>query len=206
MARSKSSRRWLDRHLNDGFVRKAQAQGYRSRAAYKLLEIHQRDRIFRPGMCVVDLGAAPGGWSQVASELVGQAGRVLAIDLLPIDPISGVEILRGDFREEKVLERVRAVLGGSRADLVMSDMAPNLSGMKAVDQPRQIGLCELALEFAELTLADQGSFVVKVFQGEGFDQFLTDVRGRFRKVVSRKPSASRAESRELYLVASTRKL
>lgn len=206
MARSKSSRRWLDRHLNDGFVRKAQAQGYRSRAAYKLLEIHQRDRIFRPGMCVVDLGAAPGGWSQVASELVGQAGRVLAIDLLPIDPISGVEILRGDFREEKVLERVRAVLGGSRADLVMSDMAPNLSGMKAVDQPRQIGLCELALEFAELTLGDQGSFVVKVFQGEGFDQFLTDVRGRFRKVVSRKPSASRAESRELYLVASTRKL
>jgi 23S rRNA (uridine2552-2'-O)-methyltransferase len=196
-----SSRRWLDRHVNDSFVQRAQVDGYRSRAAYKLLELQRRDALLKPGMRIVDLGAAPGGWSQVAAPLVGRAGRVVAIDLLPMDPIPGVEILQCDFREDEGLARIRALLGDDPLDLVLSDMAPNVSGMKAVDQPRSIYLVELALDFASQALKPGGALAVKAFHGEGFDELVRSLRQRFERVVSRKPEASRAESRETYLVA-----
>ncbi len=206
MKRSKSSRKWLDRHFNDTYVKQAQKAGYRSRAAFKLLEIQEKDRIFRPGMRVVDLGAAPGGWSQIARDLVGEKGQVIALDSLPMDPIAGVSFVEGDFREAEPLEELRNLLGGERLDLVISDMAPNVTGMASVDQPRAIYLCELALDFARESLRPGGGFVVKVFQGEGFDEFLKTVRQAFGRVVSRKPDASRAKSREIYLVAGNFKL
>lgn len=201
MKRSKSSRDWLDRHFRDEYVKRAQAEGYRSRAAYKLLELQQRERILKSGQTVVDLGAAPGGWSQIARQLVGTEGRVLALDILPMDPIAGVEFIQGDFREQAPLERLRELLKGDGVDLVLSDMAPNVSGISVVDQPKAIYLCEIALDLAKEVLRPGGSFVVKVFQGEGFDSFLREMRNSFSRVVIRKPDASRPKSREVYLVA-----
>ncbi len=201
MSKSKSSRRWLDRHHSDEYVKKASQEGYRSRAAYKLLEIQEKDRILQPGMRVVDLGAAPGGWSQVARQLTGKQGQVIALDILPMDPLPGVWFIQGDFREGETLERLRELLQNQPVDLVISDMAPNVSGMKAVDQPRAMYLCDLALDLAREVLKPGGELVVKVFQGEGFDQYLRDLRGAFAKVTTRKPKASRPRSREVYLVA-----
>jgi len=201
MKKSKSSHQWLDRHFNDEYVKRAQAAGYRSRASFKLLELQEKDQLFSAGQAVVDLGAAPGGWCQVAEKLVGANGRVFALDILPMDPIPGVEFIQGDFREDESVEQLRALLAGRPVDLVISDMAPNVSGMSAVDQPRAMYLCELALEYAREVLRPGGSFVVKVFQGEGFDQYLRDLRSSFSKVVTRKPAASRPQSREVYLVA-----
>lgn len=206
MAKSKSSRRWLDRHFNDEYVKRAQSEGYRSRAAYKLLELQERDRPLHPGQRVVDLGAAPGGWSQVARRLVGPRGQVLALDILPMDELPGVEFIQGDFREQGPLEELQRRLGGQPVDLVISDMAPNVSGMAAVDQPRAMYLCELALDFALQVLKPGGGLVVKTFHGEGFDPYVRDLRAAFDKVVSRKPKASRPRSREVYLVASGRKV
>ncbi|MCG7975945.1 MAG: 23S rRNA (uridine(2552)-2'-O)-methyltransferase RlmE [Candidatus Thiodiazotropha taylori] len=206
MKRSKSSRKWLDRHFNDTYVKQAQKAGYRSRAAFKLLEIQEKDKLIKPGMKVVDLGAAPGGWSQIARDLVGENGQVFALDILPMDPIAGVEFIQGDFRETEPLESLRNLLQGAAIDLVISDMAPNVTGMASVDQPRSIYLCELALDFARETLKPGGGFVVKVFQGEGFDDFLREVRSSFGRVVSRKPDSSRAKSREIYLVAGNFKM
>ena len=201
MAKSKSSRRWLDRDFGDEYVKKAQREGYRSRAAFKLLELQEQDRILRPGMLVVDLGAAPGGWSQVARDIAG-AGRVVALDMLRMEPIAGVEFIQGDFREDGPLEQLRSVLGGEPVDLVLSDMAPNLSGMKAVDQPRAMYLSELALGLALDILKPGGSLVVKMFHGEGFDEYLRKLRVSFAKVAMRKPLASRNRSREVYSVAT----
>ncbi len=201
MPRSKSSRRWLDRHVSDEFVKRAQREGYRSRAAYKLLEIQARDRILRPGQWVVDLGAAPGGWCQVARTLVGPGGRVVALDILPMEPLADVELIQGDFRDEAVLQRLRASLAGHPVDLVISDMAPNVSGVVAVDQPRAMYLAELALAVARELLKPGGALVTKVFQGEGFDELVRALRESFTRVVTRKPKASRASSREVYLVA-----
>lgn len=201
MARSKSSNRWLQEHFNDAYVKRAQQEGYRSRAVFKLLEIQDKDKLLRPGMTVVDLGAAPGGWSEVAVGLVGDRGRVVALDILPMDAIAGVEFIQGDFREDEVLERLIECVGNRPVDLVMSDMAPNISGTKAVDQPRAMYLAELALDLARRVLAPGGDFLVKVFQGEDFDTYLREVRGSFGKVMIRKPKASRPRSREVYLLA-----
>jgi 23S rRNA (uridine2552-2'-O)-methyltransferase len=199
-ARSKSSRRWLDRHFSDEYVKRAQKEGYRSRAVFKLLEIQEKDRLLAPGMRVADLGAAPGGWSQVAARLLGDKGHLVALDLLPMDPLPGVTLIQGDFREEEVLTQLREALAGEPLDLVLSDMAPNMSGT-AADQPRLMYLCELALDFAVQHLKPGGALVIKTFQGEGFDDFLKTLRQHFRQVASRKPKSSRRESRELYLVA-----
>lgn len=201
MSKTKSSRRWLDRHLSDAYVKRAVQEGYRSRAAYKLLEIQERDRILKPGMSVVDLGAAPGGWSQVVRRLVGHQGQVLAMDILPMEPIPEVTFLLGDFREATVLDQLRAALAGASVDLVLSDMAPNLSGVVAVDQARALYLCELALDLARQVLKPGGMLAVKAFQGEGFDAFFRLMREAFAQAHIRKPEASRRESREVYLVA-----
>ena len=187
--------------MNDEFVKRSQREGYRSRAVYKLLEIQEKDHLIKPGQTVVDLGAAPGGWSQVAEKLVGDKGRVVALDILPMDSIAGVDFIQGDFREEEPLQQLRELLGDSPVDLVISDMAPNVTGMNAVDQPRSMYLCELALEFAREVLKPGGTFVVKVFQGEGFDEYIRELRSSFKRVVTRKPKASRPQSREVYLVA-----
>src|SRR5438876_6883230 len=200
MARSKSSRAWLKRHVNDPYVHRAKAHGYRSRAAYKLIEIAKRDKLARPGDVVVDLGAAPGSWSQALVERVGRAGRVIAVDLLEIVPIPGVTAICGDFREEAVLKRLEEALDGKKLDLVVSDMAPNLSGVRATDQARSIHLCELALEFARVHLKPKGAFLVKVFQGAGYPEFLAAMRGAFSDVSPRKPGASRGGSSEMYLL------
>ncbi|MBK1723575.1 23S rRNA (uridine(2552)-2'-O)-methyltransferase RlmE [Thiocystis violacea] len=201
MAKSKSSRRWLDRHVNDPYVKRTQLDGYRSRAAYKLLEIQEKDRLLRPGMHLVDLGAAPGSWSQIASRLVGNQGRVVALDILPMDAVPGVQLIQGDFREEAVLDQLKDTLSGEPLDLVLSDMAPNITGTAAVDQARAMYLIELALEFAREHLKPGGALVVKTFQGSGFDAYLRELRGSFRQVASRKPKSSRPESREVFLVA-----
>ncbi len=201
MARSKSSGRWLQEHFSDQYVKQSQADGYRSRASYKLLELHGKDKLFKPGMLVVDLGAAPGGWCQVAAELVGHKGRVIGSDILPMDALPGVEFVQGDFTEDSVFNELLALMGDTRADLVISDMAPNMSGMASVDQPRAMYLVELALDMARQVLKPGGTFVAKVFQGEGFDPLLAETRLAFQKVVTRKPGASRARSREVYLVA-----
>ena len=201
MARSKSSHRWMQRHVNDEFVKRSRREGYRSRAAYKLLEIQEKDQVLRPGQVVVDLGAAPGGWSQVAARLVGKTGAVIGIDILPIDPLPGVIFIRGDFREDGALRDLEAALDGRKVDLVISDMAPNVSGVAAVDQPRAMYLCELALDFCAGHLRSGGGFVCKVFHGEGFDAWMHEVKSAFGRTVTRKPKASRANSREVYLVA-----
>ncbi|AGA34769.1 Cell division protein FtsJ / Ribosomal RNA large subunit methyltransferase E [Thioalkalivibrio nitratireducens DSM 14787] len=199
--RSKSSQRWLKEHFDDRFVTRAQQEGYRSRAVFKLEEIDRRERLLRRGLRVVDLGAAPGGWSQYAADRVGPTGRVVASDILSMDPIPGVDIVTGDFREQAVLEGILAALGDERADLVLSDMAPNLSGTDAVDQPRAIHLCELALDLALRVLKPNGAFLVKLFQGQGSDEYLRELRLRFRRVAVRKPQASRPRSREVYVLA-----
>lgn len=201
MPRSKSSRRWLERQFSDPYVKRAQQDGYRSRAAYKLLEIQEKDRILSPGMRILDLGAAPGSWSQIAARSVGSKGHVYALDLLRMEPLPGVVVLQEDFREDRALEALRRELSGTPLDLILSDMAPNMTGTSAVDQPRVIYLAELALGFARECLKPEGGMVVKVFQGEGFDQLLRDMRLNFMSVLSRKPKSSRAQSRELYLVA-----
>jgi 23S rRNA (uridine2552-2'-O)-methyltransferase len=201
VGRSRSSGRWLREHFDDPYVKEAQKQGYRSRASFKLLEIQEKDRLIRPGMTVVDLGSAPGGWSQVAVALVGHHGRVIASDILPMDTLAGVDFIHGDFTEESVLAEILAVLGERKADLVISDMAPNMSGMAGVDQPRAMYLVELASEMAAQVLKPDGAFLTKVFHGEGFDELLKVLKGRYKKVSTRKPQASRARSREVYLLA-----
>lgn len=199
-SRSKTSKSWLNEHFKDEYVQRAQKDGYRSRASYKLLELIDKDRLLLPGMTVVDLGAAPGGWAQVAAQKVGVKGKVVASDILAMDGLADVIFIQGDFTEADVFEELLSALGPGKADLVMSDMAPNMSGMSDVDQPRAMYLVELALDMACNTLRPQGNFVAKVFQGEGFDAFLKDVRQSFKTVVTRKPSASRARSREVYVV------
>ena len=202
MAKKKSSSNaWLKEHRDDLYVQKAQREGYRSRACYKLLELQAKDKLVRPGMTVVDLGSAPGGWSQVAAELVGHKGRVIASDILHMDNLAGVEFIQGDFTEDAVFEQIVTAIGESSVDLVVSDMAPNMSGMSEVDQPRSMYLVELALDMARKVLPPGGGFVTKIFQGEGFDDLLRDARGSFGRVLTRKPQASRPRSKEVYLVA-----
>lgn len=196
--RSKSSQRWLKEHFSDPFVKRAQAEGMRSRAAYKLEEVIQRDRLLKPGMVVVDLGAAPGGWSQYVRKALGDDGRVVAMDILPMPPLAGVEFVEGDFREDAVLAELEALLAGQPVDLVLSDMAPNKSGMDAVDQPRAMHLAELALDFADKHLKTGGNFLIKLFQGVGFDDYVREMRRRYDKVLIRKPEASRKRSPEVY--------
>lgn len=197
----KSSRRWLREHFNDPYVKQAQQAGYRSRAVYKLKELQERDKLFKPGMIVVDLGAAPGGWSQLLVEFVGAKGRVFALDILPMDPINGVEFILGDFTDDAKAEELLSLVGDAKVDWVISDMAANFSGVDSVDQPRSIYLAELALDFALKVLPEKGGFLVKIFQGEGFDGFLKLVRENFKKVVIRKPKASRGRSPEVYILA-----
>lgn len=196
-----SSKAWLKEHRDDPYVQQALREGYRSRACYKLLEIQEKDRLIRPGMMVLDLGSAPGGWSQVVEPLVGDHGRVVASDILPMDSLAGVEFIQGDFTEDAVFERILSALGSRPVDLVVSDMAPNMSGMATVDQPRAMYLVELALDMACKVLAPGGALVAKVFQGEGFDPVFREAQGAFSKVMTRKPKASRPRSREVYLVA-----
>lgn len=204
--RSKSSQRWLKEHFSDPFVKKAQAEGLRSRAAYKLEELVERDRLLKPGMVVVDLGAAPGGWSQWVRKALdemapGNPGRVVALDILEMPSLAGVEFLHGDFREDAVLSALETMLGGKPVDLVLSDMAPNKSGMDAVDQPRLMHLAELAMAFADAHLRTEGTFLIKLFQGVGFDEYVRELRRRYAKVVIRKPAASRKRSPEVYALA-----
>ncbi|HET7570805.1 MAG TPA: 23S rRNA (uridine(2552)-2'-O)-methyltransferase RlmE [Gammaproteobacteria bacterium] len=199
--RTKSSRRWLAEHHSDAYVKRARQENRRSRAVFKLAELDEKYRLLKPGMTVVDLGAAPGGWSQYAAERVGRGGRVFALDLLEMPPLAGVDFIRGDFREPEPLAALKAALGGRPVDLVLSDMAPNISGVAAVDQPRAMVLAELAAEFAIEWLKPGGDFLVKVFQGEGFDAFVAGMRRQFGKVMVRKPDASRPRSREVYLLA-----
>ena len=201
MKKSHSSKQWLRRHVNDPYVQRSKKEGYRSRSAYKLTEIDERDRILGPGMLVVDLGAAPGGWSQVAAKRVGPKGTVVAIDLLPVEPISGVTILQADFASEEGLSAVEKCIHGRKAAVVLSDMAPNMSGIAVSDQARSMELAEIARDFAQLHLQAEGVFVVKVFQGAGYDEYLKSLRNAFQKVMARKPASSRGESAEQYLVA-----
>jgi 23S rRNA (uridine2552-2'-O)-methyltransferase len=202
MVRKKSSSKaWLKEHFDDPYVQRAQREGYRSRACYKLLEVQEKDTLIKPAMTVVDLGAAPGGWSQVAVGLVGQRGRVIASDILAMDSLAGVEFVQGDFTEDAVFEQILAAIDGQPVDLVISDMAPNMSGMSAVDQPRSMYLVELALDMACKVLKPGGTFLSKVFHGEGFDELMRASRVEFGKVITRKPAASRPRSREVYLLA-----
>jgi 23S rRNA (uridine2552-2'-O)-methyltransferase len=201
MARTKSSNRWMQEHFDDEYVKMAQKLGYRSRAVFKLKEIQDKDHILKPGMRIVDLGAAPGGWSQYAKQLLGSQCQIIALDILDIEPIDGVEFIQGDFREQVVFDQLMAALDGKRVDLVMSDMAPNMSGSKGVDQPRALYLGELALEMAQSVLAKDGAFLVKLFQGEGFENYCKQVQQAFAKVLIRKPKASRPRSNEVYLLA-----
>jgi 23S rRNA (uridine2552-2'-O)-methyltransferase len=200
MAKSKN-RSWIKQHVKDPYVQMSQKDGYRSRASYKLLEIIEKDRLIRPGMTVVDLGAAPGGWSQVAMNLVGHEGRVHALDLLPMDGIAGVDFILGDFTEDEILQELLTLIDKRPVDLVISDMAPNLTGSKAVDQPTSIYLVELAADLACKVMKPEGVFIAKLFQGEGFDEFVRHVRTLFNTVSMRKPDASRSKSREVYMVA-----
>lgn len=202
MSRSKSSKQWLKEHFDDVYVKRSQEEGYRSRASYKLLEMQEKDEFIKPGMAVVDLGAAPGGWSQVIAKLVGDRGRVISSDILPMDSLAGVNFVQGDFTEQKVFDKLSNCLDDGRADLVISDMAPNMSGVKDIDQPRMMYLSELALHFARSILKPKGCFLVKTFQGEGFEGFQKDLRHSFKTVKARKPEASRARSREIYLLAA----
>ena len=198
---SKSSKDWMREHLEDSYVQKAQKDGYRSRAAYKLLEVNQKDKLFKAGMTVVDLGSAPGSWSQIAAQLVGTNGMVLASDILPMDALPNVHFIQGDFREDDVFNKLLDTLNGRPVDLVISDMAPNIGG-NASDQPRAMYLCELALDFTLRVLKPNGQFLVKVFQGEGYEEYRKTIMDNFTVLKSRKPDASRARSREVYLLAT----
>jgi len=200
MKPTKTSKQWMREHINDPYVQQAQRDGYRSRAAYKLLEIDERDHLLKPGMVVVDLGATPGGWSQVAANIVGDGGKVIALDLLPLNPLPRVEFIQGDFREDAVLAQLEAKLGGKQIGIVISDMAPNISGIDSSDQARSIHLAELALEFAAHHLKPGGAFLVKVFQGAGFEDYVKLMREHFERVVTRKPKASRDRSSEVYML------
>lgn len=206
MARSRSSQRWLQEHFRDPFVKKAQAEGYRSRAAFKLEELLERDHLIKPGMTIVDLGAAPGGWSQIAARALNGRGRVLALDILDMPSVPGVDFIQADFRDDEAVRRLEALLGDDRADLVLSDMAPNMSGVESVDQARAMDLAELARDFALTWLRPGGAFLVKLFHGVGFDDYVRDLRRHFDKVVVRKPKASRARSPEVYALATGRKI
>jgi len=200
MSRSKSSKRWLQEHHQDEYVLKARAQGYRSRAVFKLAEIQQKDHVLRSGQFVLDLGAAPGGWSEFASQIVGDQGKIIALDLLPLEPIAGVSFVQGDFTEQETLDRLLVLVGDRRFDLVLSDMAPNLSGMGSVDQPKSIYLVELAFDVAENFLNSTGVFVVKMFQGAGSEELIAQFRNRFKSVKLRKPDASRSRSSEIFAI------
>lgn len=199
---SKSSRAWMKEHLDDHYVKLAQRDGYRARAAYKLLEINEKLQLIKKGMTVVDLGSAPGSWSQVAGKLVGDNGKLIASDILPMDTLENVTFIQGDFREQAVFDKIMAAVAGKKVDVVLSDMAPNTSGFAAVDQPRMIYLCELAMDFAEQVLDEGGSLIIKVFQGEGSDALRKTMQQKFSKVRSIKPAASRARSKEMYWVAT----
>lgn len=205
MTRTKTSNAWLAEHVNDHYVQSAQKDGYRARAAYKLLEINDRDKLLTPGAVVVDLGAAPGSWSQVAAKLVGPSGQVLALDILPMAPLAGVEFIQGDFREQAVLDELIKCLKGRAVDLVISDMAPNISGMSVIDQARSYHLAELALDFSAQYLRPGGNFLVKVFQGSDFQQYLAVMKENFTEVLTRKPKASRGRSQEIYLIGKRRR-
>jgi 23S rRNA (uridine2552-2'-O)-methyltransferase len=202
MARSKTSNAWLAEHFNDEFVKRARKEGYRSRAVYKLQEIDTRDRLLKPGMVVVDLGAAPGAWSQYLVERIGRTGRVIALDILPMEALSGVEVLQGDFTEDTTLKALLDALGGRPVDLVISDMSPNISGVDIADKARAMYLSELAVDFAAQVLKPGGAFLMKVFQGSGFSELYKGIQGKFNRVVSRKPKASRARSAEIYVLAT----
>ncbi len=211
MAKSKSSKGWLKEHFDDEYVRRSQQDGYRSRAIYKLIEIDEKDRLIRPGMTIVDLGAAPGGWSEYCVKKLGKKGVIVALDILPMEPIDGVTIIEGDFREDVVFDQLMSVITraavepGSqdgKVDLVISDMAPNISGMGSVDMPRAYYLCDLALDLARQVLKPGGGLLVKLFQGEGFEEYNKELKSSFSKVVMRKPKASRARSREIYALAT----
>lgn len=201
MARSKSSRAWLKEHFDDPYVKRAQKEGYRSRAVYKLLEIQEKDNVIKPGMTIVDLGAAPGGWCQVAARLGGHRATIIGSDILEMDPIAGVSFVQGDFREDSVFQEILSAIKEQPVDLVLSDMAPNMSGQDAVDQPRAMYLCELALDMAAKVLKPGGSFLVKTFQGEGYDAYRLAVKSHFKELTTRKPAASRPRSREVYILA-----
>ncbi|MDG9927564.1 MULTISPECIES: 23S rRNA (uridine(2552)-2'-O)-methyltransferase RlmE [unclassified Pseudomonas] len=201
MKRSKSSSRWLNEHVNDPYVKRAQKDGLRSRASYKLMELNEKDKLMRPGMLVMDLGSAPGGWSQVAGRIVGEKGRVIASDILPMDPLDNVDFIQGDFTDDGVFQQILDAIDGNQPDLIISDIAPNISGVAAADQAASMYLVELVLDMVRQVLKPNGNFVAKVFQGEGSDEYLKDVRTSFEKVVIRKPEASRPRSREVYLVA-----
>jgi 23S rRNA (uridine2552-2'-O)-methyltransferase len=201
MARSKSSAGWLQEHVNDPYVKQAQKDGYRSRASYKLIQLNEKDRLLRPGMLVLDLGSAPGSWSQVAAKLVGTKGKVVATDILAMEPLKDVDFIAGDFKDEAVLRQILAHLGHRRPDLILSDMAPNISGIDVADQAASMYLVELALDLARQVLKPKGDFVAKVFQGAGSDTYLKELRSSFEKLMIRKPAASRPRSREIYAVA-----
>ncbi|MCG6936548.1 MAG: 23S rRNA (uridine(2552)-2'-O)-methyltransferase RlmE [Gammaproteobacteria bacterium] len=211
MAKSKSSKTWLKEHFDDEYVRRSQQDEYRSRAIYKLIEIDQKDHLIKPGMTIIDLGAAPGGWSEYCAKKLGKTGTVVALDILPMEPIDGVTILQGDFRENAVFDELMSIMAaaatennseGNNADLVISDMAPNISGMDAIDMPKAYYLCELALDLARQVLKPGGGFLVKLFQGDGFDVYTKELKASFSRVVMRKPKASRARSREVYALAT----
>ena len=213
MAKSKSSKGWLKEHFDDEYVRRSQQDGYRSRAIYKLIEIDKKDRLVKPGMTIIDLGAAPGGWSEYCVKKLGKKGTMVALDILPMEPIDGVTIIEGDFREDAVFEELMAVMAAverdetidnsdDKADLVISDMAPNISGMESVDMPRAYYLCDLALDLARQVLKPGGGLLVKLFQGEGFEEYSKELKSSFTRVVMRKPRASRARSREIYALAT----
>ncbi|WP_411727351.1 23S rRNA (uridine(2552)-2'-O)-methyltransferase RlmE [Methyloglobulus sp.] len=201
MSRTKSSARWMQEHFDDEYVKLAQAQGYRSRAVFKLKEIQEKDKFIKPGMNVVDLGAAPGGWSQFVRPILGKKSKLIALDILPMEPIEGVTFIQGDFREAAVLDTLTVALDAAPVDIVLSDTAPNMSGSKGIDQPNAMYLAELALDTAKTVLVKGGAFLVKVFQGEGFEAFYRDVQDHFEKVVIRKPKASRPRSNEVYILA-----
>jgi 23S rRNA (uridine2552-2'-O)-methyltransferase len=201
LKKSQSSRQWLHRHVTDPYVQRSKREGYRARSAYKLIEIDEKDRLLRPGQVVVDLGAAPGGWSQVVAKRLGNTGLLVAIDILPMEPVAGATVLQADFTSKKGLEAVRTALDSRQVDVVLSDMAPNLSGIAVSDQAKTMYLAELARDFAQLQLKPDGAFLVKIFQGAGYDDYLKSLRRAFQKVVVRKPDASRDESAEQYLLA-----
>jgi len=205
MARSKSSTVWLKEHFDDYYVNKAKQDGFRSRAIYKLQEIDEKDKLFRHGMNVIDLGAAPGGWSQWTTHKVGESGRVFALDILPVEPFAGVTFIQGDFQEDEVYQSLIDSLNGQEVDLVMSDMAPNMTGNKGIDAPRAMYLVELSIDLADQVLKQGGDLLMKVFQGEGYDELFKNLRKKYTKVISRKPKASRARSKEIYLLARGKK-